>query len=281
MRRAAAPRAHGDGLPPRSPRVVGLCQAFKDVQADPACWSPHPLRGAGAGGLFHQRDWVYLCRFLRRQIDRATDAKAPFDPETPFTPTMLLAGLRRNLGGVSESAFHRLAAIFMNRCGFAAADGRLSSLETVSTLRESLADNLDVEDDPNTAAFRHILLLDPTDVEASTDMLFDLGLVSRGAAVLVSLSDFQSDESDLARSAAVAKIKFAAEEGRIVLLTNAAPIASAIFDLVNRRYTKLTTRGRTVHYANIAVGSLSRPCIVHPSFRLIVHVRERCECSFF
>ena len=99
-----------------------------------------------------------------------------------------------------------------------------------------------------------------------------MGLLRRENTVEIALSDFPSDNSELAHSSAVAKIKIAAAEGRVVLLTNASPIASAIFDLLNRRYTRLVVRGKDVHYANIAVGSFSRPCIVHPNFRIVVHV---------
>jgi hypothetical protein len=67
--------------------------------------------------------------------------------------------------------------------------------------------------------------------------LFDLGLLDRETTTEVVLSDFAGDASELSQSAAVAEIKNAAAAGHTVLLTNAAPIASSIFDLLNKHYT--------------------------------------------
>jgi hypothetical protein len=102
-----------------------------------------------------------------------SSTKAPFDPEAPFDHKMLLEGLRRNFGGVSEDAFGLLAQRFLGGCGFSAeaAAHTLPTLNTLETLRESLSDHMDAGDDPNTAGYRHVLLLDPTDVEASVGMV--------------------------------------------------------------------------------------------------------------
>ena len=88
---------------------------------------------------------------------------------------MLLSALRRNFGGVSETAFGLLTTRFLVECGFGAElrAGAVGSqaLNTVATLRESLSDSLSDEDDPNTAPYRHVLLLDPTDVEVTVGMV--------------------------------------------------------------------------------------------------------------
>ena len=144
-----------------------------------------------------------------------------------------------------------------------------------------------------------MLLLDPTDVEVTLSMVsfydessgernyieiflvlqvFELGLLPPDKqTVIVTLSDFADDASDLVRSEAVAKIKTAAEMGHTVLLTNAAPISSSIFDLLNKHYTsipKIDAAGAVfnLYYANIAIGSFSRPCPVKKEFRIVVHL---------
>lgn len=215
--------------PPSRKRLRGLCHAFQELQVDPACWAPHPPRTNGSAGLFHQRDFVYLLRNLRRQIDRAAALGAPFDEATPFSADMLLSALRRNFGGVSDAAFSALAGRFLRDCDLGDLGREAPTLQTVATLRESLADAVEPGDDPNTAAFRHILLLDPTDVEVSIAVLFELGLMERASTTVVALSDFTADSSDLLRSQAVASIKSAAELGHTVLLTNPGVIASSIF----------------------------------------------------
>ena len=116
-------------------------------------------------------------------------------------------------------------------------------------------------------------LLAPASAKARVVPETEGGGTMPARAEVITLSDFNDDGSELARWAAVARIAEAAEEGRTVILVNAAPIASAIFDLLNRRYTRLVVAsGDERHYANVAFGSYSRPCIVHPDFRLIVHV---------
>lgn len=266
--------------PPSRDRLRGLCRAFQDVQRARACWAPHPPRSSGSAGLFHQRDFVYLLRNLRRQMDRAAANGVAYNDAVPFTAEMLLSALRRNFGGISEEAFALTAGLFLRGCGFgdfAASRPEALQLQTVATLRESLSDAVEEGDDPNTSAFRHILLLDPTDVEVSVGVLFELGLLpDRASTCVVTLSEYAADSSDLQRSQAVASIKAAAELGQTVLLTNPGLIASSIFDLLNKHYLKLTTMDdqrvpHTKYYANIAIGSYSRLCAVHPDFRIIVH----------
>jgi hypothetical protein len=67
--------------------------------------------------------------------------------------------------------------------------------------------------------------------------LYNLGLLKRDKTTEVVLSDFSGDTSERSLSAAVAKIKHAAHAGHTVLLTNPSPIASSIFDLLNKHYT--------------------------------------------
>ena len=258
--------------PPSRERLRGLCRAFQELQKDSACWAPHPPRSNGSAGLFHQRDFVYLLRNLRRQMELAAAQGVAFNEAMPFSGDMLLSALRRNFGGVSELSFSLLASRFLLGCGFSelAARSELLSLHTVASLRESLADAVEPGEDPNTAAFRHILLLDPTDVEVSIGVLFELGLIKdRTSTIAVTLSEFSADSTDLQRSQAVAAIKTAAERGQTVFLTNPSAIASSIFDLLNKHYLKLTIMDehRVAHdryFANIAIGSFSRLCSVHP-----------------
>jgi hypothetical protein len=284
----------------RNELLEKLCCAFKQVQQDPLCWQPYAPRSisgrsnsitGSSCGLFHQRDFVYLLRFLRRITDReASEAGIiPNASAAPFTYESLLEGLRRNFGGVSEESFCRLAHTFLDQCRLhpTKSDGSFEltsnslTLNTVATLQSSLHDKLTASDDPSTAAFRHILLLDPTDVESAAGLLFEMNLLERSKTAIVLLSEFADDAALLRRSEAVARIKEAAERGETVLLSNAGPIASSIFDLLNKHYTSVSTHSQglkakivTKYYAQVAIGSFSRPCVVHPSFRIIVHVSE-------
>lgn len=259
QRIAALAAASGLGALPARPCIQGLCTAFKQVQRDPAFWQ---LVDAGSGEPrpqqqpFHQRDFVYLLRYLRREMDRAAAAGALAHPELPFTAAQLLAGLRRNFGGLSEAAFARVANAFISACGFLPKERPVTcTRDTLSALRESLADTVGPGEDPSTAPFRHVLLLDPTDAEAAVDLLFELRFLDAASTTLVALADFAEDAHELRRSEAVASIMAAAEAGRTVLLTHAAPIASSLYDLLNRHHKRVATaQGRWKYYSNIAIG---------------------------
>lgn len=258
---AALAAASGLGAQPSRPCIQGLCAAFKKVQGNPIFWELlENSDGERQQQPFHQRDFVYLLRYLRREIDRGVAAGALVHPELPFSAAQLVAGLRRNFGGLSEAAFTRVANTFVGACGFLPHECPSScSRDTLKTLRESLADTVDPGEDPSTVPFRHVLLLDPTDAEASVDLLFELRLLDPASTTLVALADFYEDAHELRRSEAVASIKAAAEAGHTVLLTHAAPIASSLYDLLNRHHKRVATaQGRWKYFSNIAIGRYAK-----------------------
>ena len=179
---------------------------------------------------------------------------------------------------------------------------------TLDALRESIVDEHVADgEDPNTAPFRNALVLDPTESEASVALLFGLGLCSTESTVVVHVSDFEQDATEEARSRAVVQVKDAMAEGKTVILLNAMAISTSFYDVFNKNFdmvpvnssssstaesnssenrnddrkkeagkthsgdlTELYKRYR--YFANVAVGSYSRPCSVHPDFRVIAHV---------
>lgn len=148
----------------------------------------------------------------------------------------------------------------------------------MDALKESLAEKIEDESDPNTAPFRYILVLDPTDNEVALSLLFDRHLCSATETDVCHVADFPEDASELARSNVVLQVKNAMATGRTVILVNAMPISTSFYDVLNRHFDVLPvqsgdpTKRRFEYFANIAVGSFSRPCFVHPDFRVIVHL---------
>ena len=73
--------------PPSRHRLRGLCRAFQELQRDGRYWAPHAPRENGAAGLFHQRDFVYLCVLGGRMgsVGRSGIPVAPF-PLQPAQP---------------------------------------------------------------------------------------------------------------------------------------------------------------------------------------------------
>jgi E3 ubiquitin-protein ligase RNF213 len=228
---------------------------------------------------FHSRDFVYLCRFIRRLIVQLPSRSTLFDA------MMLMRGLRRHFQTVDPEDFPGLALHFLENCGFRdEIDGPNAidlNANVVESLKESLADNLDENADPTAAHCRYTMIVDPTDCEAAIDLIFSMKLLDFNNTKIVSLSDFPEDATPTRQTAVLAQIKRAIELGECLLLKNSAPLQSALYDVINRHYAISVNadplnEGKVIReaYANIALGSFSRYVKVHPNFRLVVHVPE-------
>ncbi|KAH3763811.1 AAA+ ATPase [Pelomyxa schiedti] len=261
--------------------VLGaLCTAYQ-AEVSKIYGSPYPAR------FFHLRDFVYFLRFLGKHCsgNRAGDA-------FHISHDVVLSGLRRNFGGLVQSDFDKLVANFFDNINWAlkkhaqplwtapAADQRRTE---ISSIKESLAERLTDADDPNTAPFRYIMLLDPTDNEVAVSLLFDLGLCDHNQTSVCCIGDFRDDSDLRAKAAVVKKVKVAMEKGETIVLVNSASILSSFYDIFNRHYTIMpknkqdmakypTNTSTRLCYANVAAGSFSQPCLVHDNFRIIVHI---------
>ncbi|KAH3762622.1 AAA+ ATPase [Pelomyxa schiedti] len=265
-----------------------LCVAYQDATLM-KFGSKYPSR------FFHLRDFVYFLRFLRKHsvMQRATGS-----PIFQMSREVVLHGLKRNFGGLEKAQFSKLVEMFFDRINVALARFRellwnASTLDErgavvqstdIPMIRESLAERLLDSDDPNTAPFRYIMLLDPTENEAAVSLLFDLKLCDRATTSVCYVGDFADDRDQRVKAAIIEKVKTAMERGETVLLVNSTSIHSSFYDVFNRHYTviprsqadisKDPTKNPSTRccYANIAAGSFSQPCLVHNDFRLIVHV---------
>lgn len=253
---------------PRSRAAIdGLCQAYKCVNAA----SPIP-------DLFHLRDFVYLMRYIGREQRKTGNG---------LCQEVLAKGLRRNFGGLNETGFQHVLQLFFDKMAKQLkAFGETwdmrqvynPKISTLNMLRENLLERCDGDTDPNTAAFRYTMVIDPSDNEVAIGILFGLGLLRKEETVVVHLADFASDATDAARSEAVLQVKNAMALGQTVILVNTMAISSSFYDVFNRNFDVLPVGGGTQqqqafeYYASLAVGSFSRPCLVHRNFRAIVHL---------
>ncbi len=97
-------------------------------------------------------------------------------------------GLQRNFNGIDHESFGRLVTMFFNNINSALLEFYKTSKEldgfywkipdstysTIRFLRASLEDHLAPGENPNTAAFRYIMLIDSTDSEAAVSLLYSL-----------------------------------------------------------------------------------------------------------
>ena len=63
-----------------------------------------------------------------------------------------------------------------------------------------------------------------------------------------------------------------------MLMLQTDDIHESFYDLFNQHFRKIPVKGaggrRTHFYANVAIGSHSKPCRVHPKFQCIVVIKE-------
>ncbi|KAH3765624.1 AAA+ ATPase [Pelomyxa schiedti] len=258
-----------------------LCTAYQ-AEVNRFYGSPYPAR------FFHLRDFVYFLRYLGKHCSEGNRAGDAFH----ISQDVVLAGLRRNFGGLVQSDFDKLVANFFYNINEAlkkygqplwtepATEQRRTE---IASIKESLAERLTDADDPNTAPFRYIMLLDPTENEVAVSLLFDLGLCDRNQTSVCYIGDFRDDSDQRVKAAVVEKVKVAMEKGETIVLVNSASIHSSFYDVFNRHYTIMpknkqdmakdpTNSSTRLCYANLAAGSFSQPCLVHDNFRVIVHV---------
>eukprot|EP01105_Mastigella_eilhardi_P018255 TRINITY_DN4218_c1_g1_i5.p1 TRINITY_DN4218_c1_g1~~TRINITY_DN4218_c1_g1_i5.p1 ORF type:complete len:4438 (+),score=1224.04 TRINITY_DN4218_c1_g1_i5:2312-15625(+) len=257
----------------RARALRALCAAYEKANA----LAPVP-------GLFHLRDFIYFLRYIGRE-NRGSACGV--------SPDVVVRSLQRNFGGLDEASFKKLARSF-----FAELDKQLRTFgdhqwqpdnadtyikSTLHVLRESINEKIQDESDPNTAPFRYILLLDPSDNEVAISLLFELGLCKQEETDVCRVADFSDDATDLARSEVVLRVKNDMANGRTVVLVDALPISTSFYDVLNKHFDVLRVlpptegaaqdcRPAFKYFANVAVGAISRPCFVHPDFRVIVHL---------
>ena len=90
--------------------------------------------------------------------------------------------------------------------------------------------------------------------------------------IQISIGDFSRDKSLDTLSEAVHKVVYAMKEGKTVILINSSIIDGCFYDLFNRYFKVIQSATGRDCYANVAIGTHSRETIVHPDFKVIVHV---------
>ena len=260
-------------------QLIRLCEAYN--AANEFCDIPgHDKRG------YQSRDFVYLCRFLRHIHEMKQSSRRQHTMELILDAPSLIHALRRTFNGISKANFPQLVKMFLTKMGLK--DNWISSLEqdellrpdesylhhlkpqTIDTLRQALQDKLRPGESPNESHFRHIMLIDRSSSNNGVKLLKDLKLFDSKSSEVFTVSDFPYDADELSRSTLISKMKTAIQKGKILVLLNGARVMSAFYDVLNKHYTKQKEN----YFANICIGSFSRPAIVHRDTKVIIIVSE-------
>lgn len=195
--------------------------------------------------LFHLRDFIYFLRRLN---------KVGFENQNGFGRLSLsnkdiVSAIERNFNGISKGNLKKLVQMFFDEINQKLGEIRgeirnpTQIRPVIEVLKESLTETLRENENPNTSAFRYVMIFDPTDSRSSVSLLSSLNLVPSKNLVVCTLGEFSQDNSDSARSSAVLKVKDAMANGKTVILINSDPIRSSFYDVFNRHFSSLTTEG--------------------------------------
>ncbi|GAM26696.1 hypothetical protein SAMD00019534_098710 [Acytostelium subglobosum LB1] len=229
-----------------------LCAAYKRV---------NEFARDSKANLFHQRDFVYFLRHMSRAYNANNKT---------LNASIVLHSLERNFGGVPLGRFREMATVFLKELKMASTDD-LKLLEhdnTVERIKESLAETVDTKQNLNVAAFRYMMLIDPTENETSLMILRELQVEH----TVIRVGGFETDTRPESLVKVVSEIKNAMTVGSTVVLVNTQLIDACFYEVFNRYFTIQPDDDGDKFVAMVSFASHSILTPVHPEFKIIVHM---------
>jgi len=121
---------------------------------------------------------------------------------------------------------------------------------------------------------RFKLIIDETKDDSIMRLLRMEGALDISKRNLFKLSCMPEGEV-LEQSRLVSGVKYAAQQGLTIVLSQTEQVHESFYDLFNQNFRSFKNRdGQISHYANIAIGGISRRSLVHQSFQCIVHIKQ-------
>ena len=183
--------------------------------------------------------------------------------------------LERNFNGVNKEKFSNTCASFLAK--FIDKSRIAETLEKFSrhpmnVLQDALSE-VHPKDSSQYTLPRYKMIIDNTNDDSVMRLLQVSGILNSTHS-FYKLSSLE-EGADIERLKLVSRVKFAAQQGnKTVVMSQIEEVSECFYDLFNHHFKEFRKEGRVSYYANIAIGGISRPCIIHPSFQCIVHVQS-------
>ena len=218
--------------------------------------------------FFGLRDFLHALRFIRRNASLRESV-------LNISVEILLNALERNFNGVNNENFSNVCASFLvnfmtdKRC----TEENLNKFlhHPVTVLHNSLS-----EIHPNNASRynlpRYKMIIDNTNDDSVMRLLRMSGILDSSHSFYM-LSGMK-DGSEMEQLNLISRVKYSAQQGASVVMSQVEEISECFYDLFNQHFSEFSKDGQVSYFANIAIGGISRPCIIHPSFQCIVHVES-------
>lgn len=146
----------------------------------------------------------------------------------------------------------------------------------VDVLKESIEDKSirpQNKDNKQLKEVRFKLIIDPSEDDTVIRLLFYHNVLDSKSRIFI-CSDFIQDD-ELQKVNLVSAIRSSASQGHTVILSHADEIFECFYDVFNQNYKQINDIKTGVrYYANIAIGSHTKLCRIHPSFQCIVHMHK-------
>ena len=241
-----------DHTTPSQQFISRICVPYKNLM-DKAVYSK----------FYGLRDFIHMIGYLRRNRDHQDEK-------------YLLRAVERNFNGQDRSCFKNVATEFITEEVYGE-----NARTIIEILRESLADrsirpqtrrSKDGEEE-ELVEVRYKMIIDPSEDDSLTRLLYHYNILNIEDTRMFIGSDFPGD-GELQKVILISAIKHAASEGKTVILSQADEIYENFYDLFNQNYKQVEDDKGRRYYANIAIGSHSKPCRVDPNFQCIVHLHK-------
>ena len=215
-------------------------------------------------------DFIHMIGYLRR--NRHNLNKPGFNKEE-----LVLKAIERNFNGQDNVEFAEVANMFITKEVFT-----MHSRNIIEILKESLEDrsirpvsrkNRGGEEEEELVEVRYKMIIDPSEDNSLPRLLYHYNILNIRDTRMFIGSDFPGD-GELQEMILISAIKHAAAEGKTVILSQADEIYESLYDLFNQSYKQVEDKKGRRYYANIAIGSQSKPCRVDPNFQCIVHIHK-------
>jgi hypothetical protein len=220
--------------------------------------------------FFGLRDFIYFLRAVRSRLDQLGPATFQVSAEDFFM------ALAHNFNGCSQAQFRDIVLAFVAvvlREDHEAASGLVSSHipQTFDLVSDALSGPSEVTSVQSQGRYK--LIIDETDDDSIMRLLSFSTMLDVSQDSLFKLSGM-SEDSEIEKLALISGVKFAALRGKVAVLSQTESINESFYDLFNQNFRRLEKDGKVSHFANIAAGGISRPCLVHKDFRCFVHIRS-------
>ena len=228
--------------------VVKFCKPYSECMKDPEFSS-----------FFGLRDFIHFVNYLRRKRDE----------KNALSQKLVMEALERNF---NFKKFEDICRRFLAVMG--AEDILHHKRHILTVLQDSMQDRPQAVQDLSENEVRYKLLIDPSEDDSLVRLLFSFDVLERQKTRIMMCSDFP-ENVQIQKINTIAAIRHSAIQGHTVVMSQTDDIHESFYDLFNQRFRRIDdSKDGARYYANIAIGSHSKPSRVHPDFQCVVVVKQ-------